>query len=210
MHILSDHTSNKSSNNVNKDIYNRSQISLLYSSPAYAAVFATYPIIFLLNHYGSRCILTIVGLLSAFATFSIPFAVNYSTVYFVTILRLIQGIKYGNIVKNYILGIGIATIITAIGSITSAWSPLTENGIFVSLLSAFQHLSPIITMPISSIFCNSPMFGWPSIYYLHGLVTAILFILFAFYYRDNCKDHSSVGKIEYERIINGKCIYCLL
>jgi hypothetical protein len=81
------------------------------------------------------------------------------------------------------------------GSITSHWSTLKQNGIFIAILSSFLQvkyfnnnkkkklflnklkISPLFTMPISGELCTSPI-GWPSVYYLHGLVSILLFTIF--------------------------------
>ena len=80
------------------------------------------------------------------------------------------------------------------GSITSHWSTLKQNGIFIAILSSFLQvqyschfspmftifalqIAPIFTMPVSGELCTSSL-GWPSVYYLHGLVSLLLFTMF--------------------------------
>jgi hypothetical protein len=83
---------------VEEDIYNELEQSFILSSPAYSSIVAVYPIIFLLNRYGVRIMLTSVGLLTAFATFFIPFMVEIN-IYCVIFLRLFQGNRVLN--ENY-------------------------------------------------------------------------------------------------------------
>ncbi len=47
--------------------------------------------------------------------------------------------------------------------------------------------------------CTSE-WGWPSVYYVHAIVCVFLFLLWAFYYRDDPKMHQSVSSIELEKI----------
>uniref|UniRef100_A0A915E3M6 Uncharacterized protein n=1 Tax=Ditylenchus dipsaci TaxID=166011 RepID=A0A915E3M6_9BILA len=82
-----------------------------------------------------------------------------------------------------------------IGSITNAWAKLTENGLFNGALTSFIQLAPVITMPMSGILCSSWL-GWPSVYYLHALLTAVLMAVWWLVYRDSPSESKHVSIAE--------------
>lgn len=72
-------------------------------------------------------------------------------------------------------------------------------------------------MPLAGILCESE-WGWPSLYYIQGILTLILFAVFYIFYRDDPFDHrytvlenllrknifSFVSDKEFKRIKQGK------
>ncbi|VDM84251.1 unnamed protein product [Strongylus vulgaris] len=58
-------------------------------------------------------------------------------------------------------------------------------------------------MPVAGELCESS-FGWPSVYYVHALLSAVLFTAWFYYYRNNPAKHPSMTKIELEKIHRGK------
>lgn len=83
-----------------------------------------------------------------------------------------------------IIGIAFAANFPVIGSFTSKWTYYKQNGLFVSALVAYVQLSPTFSMPISGILCSSS-WKWPSVFYVHGTSSLILFTLFAIFYRNS-------------------------
>ncbi|KAK6011963.1 hypothetical protein OSTOST_22898, partial [Ostertagia ostertagi] len=51
--------------------------------------------------------------------------------------------------------------------------------------------------------CTSSL-GWPSVYYLHALVTCILFLMFLYFYREQPQTHAFVSAKELDRIKRDK------
>ncbi|KAK0399866.1 hypothetical protein QR680_003250 [Steinernema hermaphroditum] len=76
------------------------------------------------------------------------------------------------------------------------------HGMFVSALVAHLQLSPALTMPLSSALCTN--FGWPSVYYSHGVVSLLIFTFFMLVYRNSPNKHPMVGSIELSKISFGK------
>jgi len=50
-------------------------------------------------------------------------------------------------------------------------------------------------MPISGVLCVSKV-GWTAVYYLHGLVSIVLFTMFLLYHRNTPTVHAMVSRPE--------------
>uniref|UniRef100_F1L452 Sialin n=1 Tax=Ascaris suum TaxID=6253 RepID=F1L452_ASCSU len=77
-----------------------------------------------------------------------------------------------------------------------------QNGMMVSALVAHFQLAPAITMPIGGFLCTN--FGWPSVYYWHGIASFVLFAFFILAYRNSPSKHPFVSDIELNKIALGK------
>ncbi|TKR62543.1 hypothetical protein L596_026479 [Steinernema carpocapsae] len=80
---------------------------------------------------------------------------------------------------------------------------LKTNALFIAVLTCFFQVGPIFTMPISGMLCESDL-GWPAVYYVHAVITVILFVLFAYFYRDAPHQHRNVSERELGKIQRGK------
>uniref|UniRef100_A0AC34Q9T3 Major facilitator superfamily (MFS) profile domain-containing protein n=2 Tax=Panagrolaimus sp. JU765 TaxID=591449 RepID=A0AC34Q9T3_9BILA len=100
-------------------------------------------------------------------------------------------------------GIGGGMTFSSIGYITSAWAPIASSGLFLSWLTCYTQLAPLIVMPTAGMFCESS-FGWPGVYYLQGALTLIFFALFYFIYRDSPRFHRNVSDKELSTIEKSK------
>uniref|UniRef100_A0A915ADZ5 Major facilitator superfamily (MFS) profile domain-containing protein n=1 Tax=Parascaris univalens TaxID=6257 RepID=A0A915ADZ5_PARUN len=162
--------------------------SLLISAVAIGALAANLPVVWLTNHYGIRMTFGLLGILSSLATIAIPVAARLGLHYFLAI-RTIQGIAF-------------AANFSVIGSFSSRWTYFKQNGMMVSALVAHFQLAPAITMPIGGFLCTN--FGWPSVYYWHGIASFILFAFFILAYRNSPNKHPFVSDIELNKIALGK------
>ncbi|KAK0394758.1 hypothetical protein QR680_000919 [Steinernema hermaphroditum] len=162
--------------------------SMLTSVVAVAALLANFPVVSLVNHHGIRTVFTGLGLLSSVATLLMPTGIRLGFYYFLA-LRFLQGIAF-------------AANFPVIGSFASKWTYYKQNGLFVSCLVAYVQLSPAITMPASGGLCTA--FGWPSVFYAHGVFSLVLFVAYAVFYRNNPKKHPFVGIVEVAKISIGK------
>uniref|UniRef100_A0A0M3J9M6 MFS transporter n=1 Tax=Anisakis simplex TaxID=6269 RepID=A0A0M3J9M6_ANISI len=77
-----------------------------------------------------------------------------------------------------------------------------QNGMIVSALVAHFQLAPAITMPIGGMLCTN--FGWPSVYYWHGIASFVLFSIFIVAYRNSPNKHPIVSDVELSKISLGK------
>uniref|UniRef100_A0A915P2F5 MFS domain-containing protein n=2 Tax=Meloidogyne TaxID=189290 RepID=A0A915P2F5_9BILA len=103
-------------------------------------------------------------------------------------------------------GFGLAAIWVATGSISAHWSPLSNSGIFLAVLTSSFQLGPITAMPLSAEFCSSEMFGWPAVYYLLGTLSLFLFTIFYWIYRDSPREHEFLSAQELSIIEEGKSL----
>ncbi|KAI3415564.1 hypothetical protein GPALN_005169 [Globodera pallida] len=69
--------------------------------------------------------------------------------------------------------------------------------------SACLPIAPIFTMPISGELCTSSL-GWPSVYYLHGIVALILFTIFMLYHRNSPHKHPMMSRTEIVKVMFNK------
>lgn len=99
-----------------------------------------------------------------------PLAINLGF-YYVLACRILQGVAFS---ANF----------PAIGAFTSKWTYYKQNGLFVSALVAYVQFAPAVTMPVSGALCATS-WGWPSVFYVHGAYSVVLFTLFAIFYRNN-------------------------
>uniref|UniRef100_A0AC35TTV4 MFS domain-containing protein n=1 Tax=Rhabditophanes sp. KR3021 TaxID=114890 RepID=A0AC35TTV4_9BILA len=169
--------------------YNSTQRSMLFMAVAVGALIAVFPMTILLNKFGSRIVFSVLGVISALSTFLIPVSAN-TGFYFILIMRVIQGM-------------GFSACLPVMGSITSHWSTLKQNGIFIAILSSFLQIAPIFTMPVAGELCTSS-WGWSSVYYVHGAVSIVLFTAFFCYHKDSPNKHPLVKRTELVKMMFGK------
>lgn len=133
--------------------------------------------------------MAVYGAISTFATVAFPLAVRtgFMTVF---IMRVLQGIGTG---FSY----------PATGLIASQWSTTRATGTFIALLSCHVQFCNIFTMPVSGTLCESSL-GWPSVFYLQGLLSACVFLAFFIFYKDDPGLHKNVSSAELVKITEGK------
>ncbi|RCN50360.1 transporter, major facilitator family protein [Ancylostoma caninum] len=121
--------------------------------------------------------MTIYGMITTLATLGFPFAVRagFTAVF---IMRVLQGIST-------------ALSFPATGLIPSQWSTIKATGTFIAILSCHVQFCNIFTMPVSGFLCESS-FGWPSVFYLQGILSALAFTTFFFFYKDDPSLHRAI------------------
>ncbi|EYC33520.1 hypothetical protein Y032_0002g841 [Ancylostoma ceylanicum] len=139
--------------------------------------------------YGARSVFFTAGMISTISTAIMPITATYSWPAFLA-ARFLQGVSFG-------------ADFAAIGLIVVHWASLKQHGLFISLLSSFSQISVMFTMPVAGELCESSL-GWPSVYYLHAAVSAVLFSAWFYYYRNNPAKHPAMTEIELEKIQRGK------
>uniref|UniRef100_A0A914QZB0 Major facilitator superfamily (MFS) profile domain-containing protein n=1 Tax=Panagrolaimus davidi TaxID=227884 RepID=A0A914QZB0_9BILA len=170
-------------------MYTTNEKSALLWTAAIGSMIATFPFSFLYTQYGARYVFFIAGMISTFATLLVPIAANAGLYYFLAL--------------RFMLGIAYAADFAAIGVLCSRWASLKQNAIFLSFLTCFTPISSAITNPVSGILCESS-YGWSAVYYVHGVASFILFLLWLHFYTDHPGKHQSVSTIEREKIHRDK------
>uniref|UniRef100_A0AC35F0X2 Major facilitator superfamily (MFS) profile domain-containing protein n=1 Tax=Panagrolaimus sp. PS1159 TaxID=55785 RepID=A0AC35F0X2_9BILA len=156
---------------------------------AAGALIANLPIVTLINMYGPRYMFTAVGLFGAIATACVPLALRTGWYWFLFI-RVLQGIAFAGDMATF-------------GSFMNYWTYFKQNAFFTSTLCVYVQLAPVFTNPISGLICGSSV-GWPGIYYVHAAVSAMLFVIFFFTYRNFPDEHPRVSHIERGKIARGR------
>ncbi|CAB3397557.1 unnamed protein product [Caenorhabditis bovis] len=169
--------------------YTPNEKNLLFSLVAVGAMVAVYPIMFLIQKFGSRKIVFLMGMLSAVTTALIPWMAHLGF--------------YPLLIMRFLQGTGLSTAFTLIGIVTRQWSMQVQSAFYIAVLTCFFQIGPIFTMPIAGALCTSDL-GWPAVYYVHAVVTFGLFILFYFFYRESPTRHAFVSEKELEMIQRGK------
>ena len=163
--------------------------STIYSAFSWGSLIATLPISWLLQHYGTRRILTVIGLISALATALSPLAAYGGYVLFIG-CRIAMGVCY-------------TCLFPAIGAITTHWATLGENGLFMGMLGSATQLAPVVAMPISGALCSSRL-GWPAVFYAQGALTLAAFGALSALYRNKPRKHPWILPEEIAKIDAGK------
>ncbi|CAB3411354.1 unnamed protein product [Caenorhabditis bovis] len=120
------------------------------------------------NRSGVKTMLLLCSLISVFSTILTPLATANFWLLWTT--RFFQGLPG-------------AMFSIVVSVVTSHWSTLAENGVYVSILAAHYQIAPLLTMPLSALLCAC--LGWSSVYYVQGGLTAIFLVLFVVLYTDN-------------------------
>nr|CAD2150104.1 unnamed protein product [Meloidogyne enterolobii] len=181
---------NISSTNYDEDLdYSSAERTALFMAVAVGALLAVFPLTILLGKFGSRIVFGCLGYMSALSTLLIPIAAVNGFPYILA-MRIVQGAAF-------------SACLPVMGSITSHWSTLKQNGIFIAILSSFLQIAPLFTMPLAGELCTSSV-GWPAVYYLHGLVSILLFTLFMLYHRNYPHDHPMVSRTELVKVMFNK------
>ncbi|WKX90085.1 hypothetical protein Q1695_009152 [Nippostrongylus brasiliensis] len=164
-------------------------INSLFSAIAIGCLLGTIPGPLLIHLIGVRGTMALYGTISAFATLAFPFAVRAGFVT-VFVMRILQGVGTG---FSY----------PATGMVASQWSTTRATGTFIALLSCHVQFCSIFTMPVAGTLCES-RFGWPSVFYLQGGLSALAFLAFFLFYKDDPKKHRNVSSEELDKITRGK------
>ncbi|CAB3396693.1 unnamed protein product [Caenorhabditis bovis] len=169
--------------------YNRHEKTLLFSAVAVGALFGVFPISMGISRYGSRIIFFACGTISSIATAVIPIIAPIDVNLFL-LVRFIQGLVF-------------SVCLPIVGAITSAWASLTQQGLFIAALTTFGQLSSVFSMPVAGELCTSE-FGWQSVYYVHALVSFLLFLVWYLIFTDRPDNNRLIKPTEIKFITNGK------
>ena len=159
---------------VEVEMFTQNEKGLLYSAISIGSLIGSFSITYIVSFIGARKTMVIYGVTTGIATILCPLMANWGFIP-LFIMRILQGIGGG-------------MTFSSIGYITSAWAPLTASGLFLSWLTTYVQLAPLITMPVAGFFCESSV-GWPGVYYVMGGLTLVFCGLFYLVYRDSPRFH---------------------
>uniref|UniRef100_A0AC35FUU1 Major facilitator superfamily (MFS) profile domain-containing protein n=1 Tax=Panagrolaimus sp. PS1159 TaxID=55785 RepID=A0AC35FUU1_9BILA len=162
------------------EMFSVQEKGLLYSIIAIGSLISSLTVMKVIDLCGGSCPflhrLTVImyTLVAGIATICLPMCAQIGFIP-VLLARLFQGIG---------AGIGFAFI----GYMASAWSPIKSYGIFMCALTSYGQLGPLIMMSTVGYSCGTK-FGWEGVYYVSGVVTLIICILFYYIYTDTPRQH---------------------
>uniref|UniRef100_A0A0N4ZJX1 MFS domain-containing protein n=1 Tax=Parastrongyloides trichosuri TaxID=131310 RepID=A0A0N4ZJX1_PARTI len=169
--------------------YDSAALNSLFSIVAIGNLVGTFILPFIEKVVSFKTSVIIYLVISGIATALCPILLHYGY-WPVLLLRFIQGI-------------GWSMCLPGTGSISFAWAPNDESGIFASVLTYSGQIGPMITMYLSGELCYKG-FGTESIFYSHAILTAIFTILFIFIYKDNPEESPFVSQNEVKIIQDDK------
>ena len=166
--------------------YTRQEKTILLSTVAVGAVFGVVPVIIGISKIGLKKVFLASGITATVSTFLIPILAPLHFYMFV-ILRFLQVCLSGNtlyLLYQKLQGLSYATCFPAVGAITSSWASLAQQGLFIAALTTFGQTSSIFSMPVAGELCSS-QFGWKAVFYLHALITLIVFTIWFAIFTDS-------------------------
>ncbi|VDM70897.1 unnamed protein product, partial [Strongylus vulgaris] len=165
------------------------QVNSLFSAIAIGCILGTIPNSLLIQNFGLRTTVAVNGLITTASTLFFPLAVRsgYTAVF---IMRVLQGAPT-------------SLSFPMTGMAPAQWATLQATGTFIAILSCHVQFCNMLTMPVSGFLCESSL-GWPAVYYFQGLLSALIFLSFFFFYTDDPNKHRNVGPKELAKITYGK------
>ncbi|KAL3092041.1 hypothetical protein niasHS_005991 [Heterodera schachtii] len=170
--------------------YSSVEKSRLLYAVGLASMVSTFPFSALYTRYGARYVFFAAGVISTLATALLPLAAAHGMAAFM-VIRVFQGLAYG---ANF----------AAIGFVCHRWATLRQHGFFLACMTNFTSIAVTLTNPMAAFISSSPALGWPWVYYVHAIVTPVLFGVWLYLYTDNPECHQCVGVVERSAILNGK------
>ncbi|GMS94904.1 hypothetical protein PENTCL1PPCAC_17079, partial [Pristionchus entomophagus] len=102
------------------------------------------------------------------------------------------------LVLKAIQGAAVAPTIPLIGHIAANWTPLAEVGFFIAILSSYSQIGIFITMSTAGPLCD--FFGWRSIFYFNACCSAVVLVLWCFFFFDTPAQHKRLSDKEFQII----------
>ncbi|GFT09064.1 hypothetical protein NPIL_157211, partial [Nephila pilipes] len=137
--------------------------------------------------FSGKWVLGISILITAFLSLLTPLAAHYGVGYLITI-RALQGLAQGVTlpVMSYMVG---------------QWAPDSEKGIINTVVHAGINVGTLVAMPLVGFLCESDLFeGWPSAFYITGMIGCVWFILWCILVTDSPKNHPFISTKEQKYI----------
>lgn len=122
------------------------------------------------------------------ATFLTPVAAQTSYI-FLIVLRIIIGFSSG-------------VCYPSMHTLWGHWAPPLERSKLVAFTYAGAQVGNVITFPLAGLLCKYGFAGgWPSIFYVLGILSSVWFILWMIFVSDSPTQHKRISKIEKDYIV---------
>ncbi|KAF7994577.1 hypothetical protein HCN44_004049 [Aphidius gifuensis] len=159
----------------------------LLSSFFYGYVVTQIPFGILAKRYGSKYFLGIGMLINSLFGLLVPYAAESGYWWLMTV-RFIQGLGEGPIVP-------------CTHALLAKWIPPNERSRMGAAVYAGAQFGTVVSMPLSGLLSGSD-YGWPSIFYVFGIVGAIWCVVFLWMVYEDPEKHPSISEDEKKKIIS--------
>ncbi|CAD5229154.1 unnamed protein product [Bursaphelenchus okinawaensis] len=153
----------------------------IYAAPFLGACVFAVPVAWMMSVIGTRYTQILVGILSSVVTVITPWTLSGLPVWLFVIIRTFQGAALANLYP-------------VIGVVVARWSPASEKGFFLSTLTGYLQISCIIAMPLAGALVQ--YLNWPIVFYVHGVVAFLMYVLWFIFFTDHPKDNMFLSKTE--------------
>lgn len=114
-----------------------------------------------------------------------------------------QGDWWGLIIVRFIQGLGEGPIVPCTHALLAKWIPPTERSRMGAFVYAGAQFGTIISMPLSGLLAEYGFDGgWPSIFYIFGLVGVIWSVAFLYYIHEDPTVHPTIEEKEKKYIMS--------
>ncbi|XP_078310380.1 putative transporter slc-17.2 [Crassostrea virginica] len=133
--------------------------------------------------FGGRRVLGLCMALCSLCTFLTPIAAQTSYI-FLMVIRII-------------LGIGSGTVFPAMHTMWGKWAPPLERSKLTAFTYAGAQAGIVMIFPIASLLCKYGFAGgWPSIFYISGILSSVWVVLWMLLTSDTPEEHSRISPVE--------------
>ncbi|XP_048745498.1 sialin-like [Ostrea edulis] len=133
--------------------------------------------------FGGKRVLGLSMALSSFCTFLTPIAAQTSHI-FLMIIR-------------FLLGIASGAVFPAMHTMWGKWAPPNERSKLTAFTYAGGQAAIVVTFPIASLLCKYGFAGgWPSIFYIQGVLSTVWVVLWMLLTSDSPEQHKRISHIE--------------
>ncbi|XP_052253573.1 uncharacterized transporter slc-17.2-like isoform X2 [Dreissena polymorpha] len=121
---------------------------------------------------------------------------------------LARGSPYLLLVGRILIGMGEAMMYPGMQSLWARWSPPHERSRLVGFAFGGSQLGNALTFPLAGLLCAYGFDGgWPSVFYITGLVSLLWCCVYAFFARDSPGAMPSIKPIERQYIETSLGVY---
>ncbi|EDV45847.2 uncharacterized protein Dere_GG18727 [Drosophila erecta] len=161
----------------------------ILSSFFYGYVITQIPFGLMIKYYGARHFLGWGMMVNSLAAFFIPISARSGGAVALCVVRFIQGLGEGPIVP-------------CSHSLLAQWVPPDERSLAGAAVYAGAQFGTIVSMPLSGLLAHYGFDGgWPSIFYVFGLISAIWCVVFIWLVQESPAVSTRISEAERRHII---------